>query len=142
MWVDFLLVTVFYAQNIFVKKIINKLEIVFTTSIYYTTAAETNNLHVILKCDFYLTENEDLTCFANVCLKSKVLDMTDNQKLIMSYDTIKHKTIILTGYLKDKFRDCSSLAMEDEKNTMYSEFLQNLCWRGLALIKLLTVHFA
>ena len=110
--------------------------------ILYTTAAETNNLHVILKCEFYLTENEDLTCFANVCLNSKVLDMTDNQKLIMSYDTIKHKAIILTGYFKDKFRDCSSLAMEDEKNTMYSEFLQNLCWRGLALIKLLTVHFA
>ena len=82
-------------------------------------------MHVILKCDFYLTKNEGLPCFANVCLNTKLLDMTVNEELIMSYDKIKHKTIFLTGHLEHKFRDYSSLVMHDEKSTMYSEFLQN-----------------
>ena len=47
--------------------------------------------------------------------------MTDTEELIMSHDTIKHQAIFLTGYLEHKFRDCSSLAMQDEKNEIYSE---------------------
>ena len=56
-------------------------------------------------------------------LNKKVLDMTDTEELSMSHDTIKHKTIFLTGYLEHKFRDCSSLAMQDENKTTYSEIL-------------------
>ena len=49
--------------------------------------------------------------------------MTDTEELSMSHDTIKHKTSFLTGYLEHKFRDRSSLAMQDENKTTYSEIL-------------------
>ena len=49
--------------------------------------------------------------------------MTDTEEVSMSHDTIKHKTIFFTRYLEHKFRDCSSLAMQDGKKTMYLEFL-------------------
>ena len=68
-------------------------------------AAETKILHIILKCNFYLREYEDLPRSANVWFNGQLLDMTVTEHLNMSNRTIKYKTVFLTAYLKYKFRD-------------------------------------
>ena len=68
-------------------------------------AAETKILHIIIECDFYLREYEDLPCSANVWFNSQLSDMAVTEHLIMSYGTIKYKAAFLTAYLKHKFRD-------------------------------------
>ena len=106
-------------------------------------AAETKNLHALLKYDSTPQQSDDVACHSNVCIDDDSLDIADTEELITSNGTIKHKIVFLAGYLEHKFRSCLSVVENEDgyDDAIDSAFLQNLNRGGLTIPKLSTVHF-
>lgn len=93
-------------------------------------AAETKNLHALLKYDATPHQSHDVPCTSNICIDDDQFDITitDTEDLVQSNDTVKHKVIFLAGYLEHKFRaNILSVETEDDDDDLInSEFLTNL----------------
>lgn len=108
-------------------------------------AAETKNLHALLKYESTPHQSHDVPCTSNICIDDDQFDITiaDTEDLVQSNDTVKHKVIFLAGYLEHKFRaNILSVETEDDDDDLInSEFLTNLNRGGLTVPLLSTVHF-
>ena len=61
-------------------------------------AAETKNLHALLKYDSTLCQSYDVLCTSNICIDDYHFDITiaDTEDLVQSNDSIQHKIIFLS----------------------------------------------
>ena len=77
-------------------------------------AAETENLHTLLKYESMLHKSNNVPCTSNIRIDHYHFDITitDTEDLVQSNDSIKHKIIFLAGYLEHKFRG-KSVETED-----------------------------
>ena len=68
-------------------------------------AAETKNLHALLKYESKPHNSNNVPCSSNIRIDDYHFDTTiaDTEDLVQSNDNIKHKIIFLAGYLKHKF---------------------------------------
>ena len=68
-------------------------------------AAETKNLHALLKYESMPHKSNNVPCTSNIRIDDYHFDITiaDTKELVQSNDSITHKIIFLAGYLKHKF---------------------------------------
>ena len=68
-------------------------------------AAETKNLHALLKYESMPHKFNNVPCTSNIRIDDYHFDITiaDTEDLVQSNDSIKHKTFFLAGYLEHKF---------------------------------------
>ena len=69
-------------------------------------AAETKNLHALLKYESMPQKSNNVPCTSNIRIDDYHFDITiaGTEDLVQSNDSIKHKIIFLAGYLEHKFR--------------------------------------
>ena len=68
-------------------------------------AAETKNLHAVLKYESMRHKSNNVPCTSNIRIDDYHFDITiaDTGDLVQSNDSIKHKIIFLAEYLEHKF---------------------------------------
>ena len=106
-------------------------------------AAETKNLHALLKYESMPHKSNNMPCTSNIRIDDYHFDITiaDTEDLVQSNDSIKHKIIFLAGYLEHKFQGKSVETEDIDDHRINSDFLTNLNRGGLTVPLLPTVHF-
>ena len=68
-------------------------------------AAETKNLHALLKYESMQHKSNNVPCTSNIRIDDYHFDISiaDTEDLVQSNDSIKHKIIFLAGHLEHKF---------------------------------------
>ena len=93
-------------------------------------AAETKNLHILLKYESMPHKSNNVPCTSNIRIDDYHFDITiaDTEGLVQSNDSIKHKIIFLAGYLKHKLRGKSveTEDIDDHHININSDFVTNL----------------
>ena len=106
-------------------------------------AAETKNLHALLKYQSMPHKSNDVPCTSNIHIDDYYFDITiaDTEDLVQSNGSIKRKIIFLAGYLEHKFRGKSVETEEIDDHHINSDFVTNLNRCGITVPLLSTVHF-
>ena len=106
-------------------------------------AAETKNLHALLKYESMPHKSNNVPCISNICIDDYYFDIAiaDSKDLVQYNDSIKHKIIFLAGYLEHKFRGKSVETEDIDDHHIISDFVTNLNRGGLTVPLLSTVHF-
>ena len=91
-------------------------------------AAETKNLHALLKYESMPHKSNNLPCTSNIRIDDYHFDITiaNTEDLVQSNDSIKHKIIFLAGYLEHKFRGKSVETEDINDHHINSDFVTNL----------------
>ena len=110
-----------------------------------TAAAQTKNLHALLKYDVISLQSHYLPCTSNINFDDDFdITMAETECLLQSNDIIKDKIIYLAGYLEHKFGANIGASFETEgedNDPINSQFLTNLNRGGLSVPLISTVHF-